>query len=39
MWEAGQRFQLEREKMASAAQIAAMKPKPEPGKPARNRSD
>lgn len=39
LWEAGQRFQLEREKMASAAQIAAMKPKPEPGKPARNRSD
>jgi regulator of protease activity HflC (stomatin/prohibitin superfamily) len=35
-WEKEQTFALEREKMANAAQIAAMKPKPEPGKPAAN---
>lgn len=33
-WDAEQNRQLEREKMANAATIAAMKPKPEPGKPA-----
>jgi hypothetical protein len=33
-WETSQKMALEREKMANAAQIAAMKPKPEPGKAA-----
>jgi hypothetical protein len=33
-WDAEQNRALERDKMANAAQIAAMKPKPEPGKPA-----
>jgi hypothetical protein len=36
VWEKEQTFALEREKMANAAHIASLKPKPEPGKPAAN---